>query len=202
MSIEPDDLVAKYGAMSEADLLAVARGYDHLGEAAQGALRAEFARRGMEAPLVEEAGAPVDGRLVTVERYRDLSEAIVARSMLEAAGIRVFLFDENVVRLDWQISNMIGGIRVQVEDKDEAAARELLMAPVADSIELADGSEFEQPRCPVCGSAEITFEGKGRGAAMASWIVVGAPILPSGRETWVCSNCGTRWEETDEEATG
>ena len=200
MGIEPDDLVARYGEMSEAELLAVAREYDELGEVAQGALRAEFARRGMEAPLVEDLGEPVDGKLVTVERYRDLSEAIVARSMLEAAGIRVFLFDENVVRLDWQISNMIGGIRVQVEDKDEAAARELLSAPVANPVELADGSEFEQPRCPVCGSAEITFEGKGRTAAVASWLVLGAPVLPSGRETWLCSVCGTRWEDTDEES--
>jgi hypothetical protein len=40
--------------------------------------------------------------------------------MLECAGIYVFLRDENLIRLDWQVSNLIGGIRLEVEAKDEA----------------------------------------------------------------------------------
>lgn len=52
--------------------------------------------------------------LTTIRRFRDLSEAIVARSLLESGGIEAYLCDENLVRLDWQISNFIGGIRLQV----------------------------------------------------------------------------------------
>jgi hypothetical protein len=50
--------------------------------------------------------------LTTIRRCRDLSEAIVARSLLESSGIDVNLCDENLVRLDWQVSNFIGGIRL------------------------------------------------------------------------------------------
>jgi hypothetical protein len=69
-------------------------------------------------------------QLVTLRRYRDLSEAIVARSMLEAAGIAAWLRDENLVRLEWQISNFIGGIRLQVDLSEAEAAEELLSQPI------------------------------------------------------------------------
>jgi hypothetical protein len=61
--------------------------------------------------------------LVIIKRYRELSEAIVARSLLESAGIVVALCDENLVRLDWEISNFIRGIRLQVDSEDALMAR-------------------------------------------------------------------------------
>jgi len=197
MGIEPDDLVARYGEMSEAELLAVAREYDELGEVAQGALRAEFARRGMEAPLVEDLGEPVDGKLVTVELSRDMAEAIVTRSLLEAAGIRTFIPYENVARMGgWQQwATTRGGIRLQVEEKDEEAARELLKTPMD-----VTGTEFEQPRCPKCGSKEIRFAADGQGSAVIRWLLVGETPLPWWRERWLCDACGARWDDPDEQS--
>ena len=181
-------------------LLHLARGYDALTPPAQAAMRAEFARRGMEAPLVEEPADLGYLRYKTVARYRDLSEAIVARSVLESAGMRVHLYDENLVRLDWQVSNFIGGIRLQVDERDQAAALELLSQPVPDFIDFddADAEEFTQPRCPACNSTDISFEGASRGAALVSLSVLAVP-LPSGAETWSCSHCGARWQDEEED---
>jgi len=196
MQDQSQNHIDRYRSLDEQGLLAVARGYDTLTDEAQSALREEFARRGMEAPLVEDADEFESRKLVTVRRYRDLSEAIVARGMLESAGIAVELRDENLVRLDWQVSNFIGGIRLQVDEVDAVAATELLDMPVPESIPFAGWADFEQPKCPKCGSVEITFEGASRAAALASLYVVGLP-LPPGRETWVCETCGARWEDTD-----
>jgi Putative prokaryotic signal transducing protein len=194
---EPN-FAAYYADLAESELVKVGRAYDSLVEDAQTAIRAEFARRGLEAPLIEGDG--FEGRtLVTVSRYRDLSEAIVARSLLESAGISVFLQDENLVRLDWQVSNFIGGIRLKVDAENEASARELLSQPIPDPIEFAEGAEFEQPHCPRCGSTDITFEGSERGAALTALYVVGVP-LPKGRKTWRCNVCEARWEDTEDEA--
>src|SRR6202008_3613019 len=121
------------------ELMALAQGYDSLTDDAQTALRAEFSKRSIEPPLVEPEALPEKRNLVTIRRYRDLSEAIVARSFLESAGIPVYLRDENLVRLDWQVSNFIGGIRLQVEADDEQAAVELLNQPVSPTIELPEG---------------------------------------------------------------
>src|SRR5215469_4721541 len=118
MTPSPEELAAKYAQMSEAELLELARSYDGLLEIAQVALRGEFARRGLEAPLVEEPEEPEFRRLVTVRRYRDLTEAFVGRSLLESAGIPVWIADEHLVRMNWFYSNLVGGMRLQVDERD------------------------------------------------------------------------------------
>jgi hypothetical protein len=180
--------------MNAEELLAAARDYEELAATAQAELRAEFAKRGMEAPLVEDNDAVSQRKLVTLRQYRDLSEAIVARSMLEASGIEVYLRDENLVRLDWQVSNFIGGIRLQVEEAEAETARELLSQSVPEFIRMEGEPDYAQPHCPVCGSVEITFEGSDRTFALPAVFVVGLP-LPPGPKTWLCSVCGTRWED-------
>lgn len=54
MTPSPEDLAAHYAQMSETELMELARSYDGLLEIAQAALRAEFARRSLDSPLVEE----------------------------------------------------------------------------------------------------------------------------------------------------
>ena len=199
MDLESKDIAESYKNMPEGELLELARSYDSLTEIAQAAMRAEFARRNLEPPLIEYEDAPERRKLVTLCRYRDLSEAIVARTLLESAGIYVFLRDENLVRLDWQVSNFIGGIRLQVEDKDEAAATELLRQSIPGVIPFDDEEDFVQPQCPKCGSTDITFEGASRGAALASVSVFALP-LPLGRETWLCNACEARWEDLEDDS--
>ena len=198
MNGEAEDLASRYRALTQAELLQVAGDYDGLTDAAQYALRAEFSIRGLAAPLAEEA-PDVPARLVTVRRFRDLSEAIVARSMLESAGIAVCLYDENLVRLDWQFSNFIGGIRVQVEAADAEVATELLDQPVPEAIQYGDNESFEQPHCPVCNSQQITFEGPSRAAPLASLYLASLP-LPTGPSTWRCGDCGSRWVDNAAES--
>lgn len=190
-----------YARLTEPELMHLARDYDSLTEPAQAALRDEFARRHLQPPLIQENDRATSRRLITVRRYRDLSEAIVARSLLESAGIVVYLRDENLIRLDWQISNFIGGLRLQVEDKDESAALELLAQPVPEEIHFSALAGYEQPRCPVCDSLDITFEGPGRGAALASLYLLAIPLAP-GPETWLCATCGARWQDPDTSTTG
>jgi hypothetical protein len=190
----PHSFAGEYGQMSDGELLHLAAAYDSLIGPAQDALRAEFARRGMEAPVIEDPVELESQRLVTVRRYRDTSEAIVARTVLESAGIFCFLRDENLVRLDWQVSNMIGGISLQVRPEDAEAAVELLSQPVPESIAFETEGEFVQPHCPRCGSINISFEGRNRSAAIASTFMFGLP-LPLGGESWRCSTCGARWAD-------
>src|SRR5580704_12188224 len=102
MSTDREDIVANYAAMSEPDLMQVARSYDSLTDAAKGAIRAEFSRRKLEPPLVEEdGGTPELRNLVTIRRYDDLAEADIARSALESASIPAYLQDENMARIRW-----------------------------------------------------------------------------------------------------
>jgi predicted RNA-binding Zn-ribbon protein involved in translation (DUF1610 family) len=196
----------RYAAMSETELMDLARRYDELVDRAQTALRAEFARRGLEPPLIEEEDDPPaeedNPDLVTVGRYRDSPEAFVARAVLEDAGIECFLRDENTVGLDWLLSNAIGGMRLQVAAKDEAAAMEVLSQPVPETFEIDSGEEFVQPVCPRCGSNDVVANDPDR-KVMAVSMLIRLPLphsRPSTQE-WRCMACGCVWAD-DEELAG
>lgn len=130
---------------------------------------------------------------VTIERFRDLSSAIVARSALEAAEIPCFLRDENTVRMDWQISNFVGGMRLQVPVAEEAVAREVLTSMALDEEPASDtGGALSEERCPRCRSTNIRREVQHRGLALAVLWLLSVPI-PKGRAEWHCDACGNRW---------
>jgi hypothetical protein len=199
MTPSPEDLAAEYAQMSEAELMELARSYDGLLETAQAALRAEFARRGLEPPLIEEPQEPEFRRLVTVRRYRDLSEAYVGRSLLESAGIPAWVADEHLVRMNWFLSNSVGGMRLQVDEQDEADAREILEAEAPPTIPYGEEGTYVQPTCPKCGSAEVVLgDGTESGASLVALAVLSIPV-PSQKAVWHCEACGAQWadEPTD-----
>jgi len=192
-----EDFAAKYTQMSEIELMELARSYDGLVEIAQAALRAEFARRGLEPPEVDEREVLEFRSVVTLRRYRDLAEAIVARAVLESAGIEAWIADENLVRMDWFYSNMVGGMRLQVAGDDETAAREILEHVAPRTIAYGEDETYEQPTCPKCGAREITLgDGTERGRSFVWLWAVGIPVPPR-KAVWHCEGCGAKWADTE-----
>jgi hypothetical protein len=189
-----DELANVYRSASEAELLEIAGNYDSLTPAAQGVLRAEFDRRGLQPPEVPDA-SPVATyqRLVTIRQYRDLSEAQVARGVLESAGIACYLRDENAVRLEWVWSNLLGGVRLQVRDEDREAAEEILTQPIPEQIPLDENEHFDQPRCPSCSSLDIHFQAIHERLGMASVLAFYPISLP--KRAWICASCRAEWRD-------
>jgi Putative prokaryotic signal transducing protein len=188
-----------YRPMSELELRGLLADWHSLLPEARDALAAEFTARHLaytEPPPPVDDLPPEYRDLVTLRRYRDLSEAIVARAVLESSGIFCFLKDENLVRLDWQISNMIGGIRLQVGAADVEAAEAILAQPIPDSIDIPDQPGFTQPRCPRCDSTDITWERHSRKAALLSLSLFALPV-PRGSDSWLCNHCDLHWQDTD-----
>ena len=117
---ESDRLARTYSEMSDAGLLDLAADLASLTDVAKRVLIAELSARSLEVPPVL-AALPlpaISGPLVMVKRYRDLPEAQVAESLLDSAGIDCFLADENIVRLDWFWSNLVGGFKLMVRPED------------------------------------------------------------------------------------
>jgi hypothetical protein len=189
-----DELVETYRSASDRELLDLALTYDSLTDAAQSALRAEFGRRGFEPPEVPDAPpAPEFQHLVTVRQYRDLTEAQLAKGILDSAGIFSFLRDENTVRMDWVWSNLMGGVRLQVGEQDRDAAQAVLAQPIPDQIQLDSEIPYDQPRCPRCGSLDIQYQAIHKRAGLAS-IILFVPI-PIPKRAWICESCGAQWRE-------
>lgn len=204
MADQPEEgrLVELYSKMSDGELEKIASESDELTDFARQALHAEMDKRGLRVAGDENLPSydePELNNLVMLRRFRDLHEAMLVKGMLDSAGIESHLTDDNMVRMNWFISNLIGGVRLMVKAEDLETATEVLSQPIPEGIDYGDAEQFEQPRCPKCGSIDITFEELNKPLSYGSaWL--GFP-LPIASPKWKCESCGAKWveEETEEE---
>jgi XTP/dITP diphosphohydrolase len=132
--------------------------------------------------------------LVTLWRFRDLPEALLAKGKLEAAGFECNLADDNMVRMDWFYSNLIGGVRLMVPQHQAAEALELLQEPIPETIKTgSSGVAYIQPKCPQCSSLDVGKEGVNKFVTYGTWLAFGVPIRVSSSK-WKCEACGNQWE--------
>lgn len=183
-----------YAAMADGELEKISGDAISLTDIAREALFAELRRRNMPVPDIAKQTPPVPEfrELVTVGQFRDLTDALAAKGSLESTGIECFLRDDNIVRMDWFYSNLIGGVRLQVDPEDVEAATAVLDAPIPDDFDVEGVGEYKQPRCPKCGSLAIGFEHLDRPLALASLWLVNLPITRT-RDLWACDECGHQW---------
>lgn len=66
--------------------------------------------------------------MTTIATFSKPEEAHLLRMRLGSEGIEAFIQDENLVQMDWLLSNAVGGVRLQVADEDAEAALELIQA--------------------------------------------------------------------------
>ena len=89
-----------------------------------------------------------------VATFRDLPPALIAKNVLDTAGIRNFLIDATTIRIDWFLSNAIGGVKLGVERKDLEAAKQALDRGM-ETVELPEDEEVLLPHCPRCMSPTV-----------------------------------------------
>jgi len=189
-------LAANYAGMTDGELQRLAQNADSLTEWAWDALEDEMDRRLLkypEEPAPEHRQEMELQELVTVRQFRDLPEALLAKGCLESVGIGCFLGDDNLVRLDWFISNFIGGIKLNVRTADAANAQKLLDEPILEGLYVQGVGLYEQPRCPKCQSLDVNFQELDRPIAyMSAFLRVPLPVQ---RPAWRCHACDAEWED-------
>jgi hypothetical protein len=184
-----------YARMTDGELQNLARNSESLTEVAWEALEDELDHRQLEFSTEEiSEGREVLGiqALVIIRQFRDLPEALLAKGCLESAGIECFLADENLVRLDWFISNFLGGIKLKVKPADVENARKILDEPILEGIYVHGVGLYEQPRCPQCDSLDVNFQELGPLGYISA--ALNAPVSAS-RTAWRCRSCAAEWEE-------
>jgi hypothetical protein len=184
-----------YSAMSDEELGQIADSGDDLSFAALEAFQAEVARRGLKITIAPPRGEDVFefNETVTLRQFRDLPDALLAKGSLESAGIQVYLVDDNMIRMDWFISNLLGGIKLKVRAEDAEVASEILNQPIPAMLDVEGVGEFEQPQCPRCESLDVSCEELNKPISyMTAYAGVPVPVYKKG---WTCHACGHKWEE-------
>lgn len=210
---ERERLAAAYGSMSDLELQKVGSDPRVLTDWAFEALRDEMAKRGLD---WAGRGLPVPSQMVSpdknedagntpvvIRQYRDIPEAMTDRMILEAAGIDCFLYDENMVRLDWLWSNLLGGLKLVVRQSDAEEAEGALSSTPSEKFDVDGVGEYEQERCPKCGSMDVSCDELKKRIAGAGLLLLGVPIAVH-QKGWNCHSCGHTWQiagvdETDAE---
>ena len=189
-------LADNYAGMTDDELQRLARSAEALTEWAWDALEDEMDRRNLkypEDPAVHPRESAELQQLATIRQFRDLPEALLAKGCLESAGIECYLADENLVRLDWFISNFIGGIKLNVRAADIENARTILDEPILEGLYVEGIGLYEQPRCPKCQSLDVNFQELDRPIAyMSAFLRVPMPVQRPG---WRCHSCDAEWED-------
>jgi len=151
--------------------------------------------------LEQETLPPNDGGMrdvVAIRKFRDLPEALLAKGSLDSAGIECGLADDNMVRMDWFYSNAIGGIKLLVNAGDAPDAEQVLSQPIPEHLDVSGVGDVEQPRCPKCGSLDISFQESQPAAYLSMFLNVPIPFR---KRAWRCHSCDLEWED-DEVAAG
>lgn len=202
MSLPADDsthLEDLYSKMTDPELERIAADPSSLTDLARGILNAELLRRHLQ-PLEMNSERIPDlevefQHLVPLRKFRDLPEALLAKGSLESAGIECHLADDNMVRMDWFISNLLGGVKLLVKPEDAEAAAEMLDQPIPEDFDVEGVGHYHSPECPQCGSLDVSFQELNKPVAYTSaWISVPLPVH---RKAWRCRACGSEWEDTD-----
>ena len=122
--IDPDEerrrLAEVYSHQTDGELEQAASQGGDLTDIALQTLREEMAKRGLTHDLLDGASdaehSVTEFRdLVVIRSYWNLLDAELAKGALNSAGIECFLFDDNMVRMDWFNANAIGGVKLRVD---------------------------------------------------------------------------------------
>lgn len=128
--------------------------------------------------------------LVLIASYLWPFDVHLDKSRLEADGITCFVFNEELISMNWLYSAAVGGVKLYVRADDLQRAQEILGAQ-CDGTVLESGND---ERCPACQSLNLEYKNDHKRWIFLSWLLIGIP-LPFFKERWKCKDCGYVWDE-------
>jgi hypothetical protein len=168
--------------LTDEALLSLSAELSQLSPSAQAAVTSEVTHR-QPKPLRQ----PLDPEdFVSLLRFTDLQDQALTKGVLESAGITCFEFGYTI-----RNSRLI----LQVQRKDVPAACEVLSQPIPESFDVEGVGNFQQPRCPACGSLDVSFEGW---QSMRDTRGITEPV-EAHQDAWKCQACSHVWPATGDE---
>ena len=133
--------------------------------------------------------------LITFKTFDNSIDAHILKIKLESEGITCFLFDENIVSVNPLYSNLVGGIKLKINEEDVPHAKNILF----ELEQTPYTSDDEQIiACPSCQSARIESGYKSMksvGAVISAIISFLLVIFPLYRKNvYKCLDCGNEFD--------
>jgi len=133
------------------------------------------------------------GNWVTVASFSRPVEAHLARTQLEAEGITCVVSDEYLVRIDWFLSNAVGGVKLMVPVWEAERAKDILR-PRPRLVVVAGAGSEEEMICPRCRCDDVYYTRYNRRMSWLFILLLGF-LIPWRDRRWTCKQCGYTWKD-------
>lgn len=137
-------------------------------------------------------------QFVTIRTFDNYLTANIVKSRLENRGIQAEIKDEQTVTMNWLWNNALGGMKLQVLEKDVERALQIMEQDEKEFEEQHTATAYPEEDttaldpnnkvCPHCGSKntkEITFN---KNWAYTAMLFLGFPIAVKSNK-WHCFRC-------------
>ena len=155
-----------------------------------------------EAPteIEEQDEIVVDSPLVIIATFSDVHSAYFAKSLIESAGIPVFLRDEHIVSINTLYSPAIGGVKLTVPSSQAEIALAIIQNEQPEPEQqtppqqVSDEPEFieSEEQCPRCKSDKIITINAYLKRGVFS-LLLGILFKLSGKK-YKCQTCDYKWK--------
>jgi hypothetical protein len=85
--------------------------------------------------------------LITFKTFDNSIDAHILKIKLESEGITCFLFDENIVTVNPLYSNLVGGIKLKINDEDLIHAKNIVLEVEQTPYTQDDETVISCPKC-------------------------------------------------------
>ena len=101
-----------------------------------------------------------DDKIVVYESFTDPINANIIKGLLNSYGIECFLSDENMVTLNLMFSQAVGGVKLNVFEKDIHQIKAILQSQNIQNEPYIDTKKEEDKiYCPECNSGNVGYGG-------------------------------------------
>jgi DNA-directed RNA polymerase subunit RPC12/RpoP len=143
-------------------------------------------------------------KIVVYKTFIDPNNAHIVKGLLDSYGIECFLSDENMVTLNAMYSSAVGGVKLNVFEKDLNRISAILESENMTEEETTESEKEESEiTCPICHSANIAFGGSVKRKFGLSTVVIFSVITSfllmvypfSLRKVYHCFDCGHEFKK-------
>ncbi len=141
----------------------------------------------------------ITDKIVVFQTFSDPIQAKIVKGLLDSYGIECFLSDENIVTLNPLYSNAVGGVKLNVFEKDTDRISEIMQSENIPSEKGTFGEEGKSKVvCPNCRSANVSYGGSvkrkfGYRDILVSFLLMIYPFTM--RKTFHCFDCNHEFKK-------
>ena len=149
--------------------------------------------------IFKTSRAMSDDKIVVYETFADPINANIVKGLLNSFGIECFLSDENMVTLNLMYSQAVGGVKLNVFEKDVQQINAIFQSQnIQDDPEIASPKAGDKVFCPECNSENVSYGGSvnrkfGYWHLFISLLLMIYPF--SMRKAYHCFNCNHEFKK-------